>query len=179
MVQPTYRPVEMLGFTPDSKHGKASTFLYDDGDGDGDGDGDDYGDGDEEEEGEGRGEGREEDSLQTSAKDTREGGPLVMHRKGVYVSCYMFGSPAHKYEVYARRWITEVNNTRTPDLPAFLAAVAGIGDEAPVRLKTVDLHGKVQTITLVTDLRYWPTRQLRASPTACGLQWRSPSDEAI
>lgn len=58
----------------------------------------------------------------------------------------------------------EVNGRPTPSLDAFLAAIAGIGDNTDVRLKCTDLGGRVRVFTLRTDMLYWPTSELRLEP---------------
>jgi len=118
---------------------------------------------------------------------------------GVYVSRWHHGSPAHRYGLFALNWVTSVNGQvrrggggrrarartppttpphpqPTPDLDAFLAAVAPLPHAAPVRLGLVHAEStKPAVLTLKTDLRYWPTTTLTlppgADPTAAAGGW--------
>ncbi len=83
---------------------------------------------------------------------------------GIYVSWFAWGSPSHRYGLGATRRIVDVDNQPTPDLDAFLAAVAEKRDRDSVRLRTRDLEGKAGVITLKLDTRYWPTTELHRSP---------------
>jgi S1-C subfamily serine protease len=85
--------------------------------------------------------------------------------EGVYISLYWYGSPASRSRLRAARRIVAVDGKPTPDLEAFLAAVAGKPSRASVRLKTVDLDDKVELITLRLDLDYFPTYELRLTPS--------------
>ncbi len=80
---------------------------------------------------------------------------------GVYVAYFSYGSPATRYGLWAGRRVVEVDGTPTPDLQAFVDAVAGKEDRAPVRLKTVTWNGAVEIITLKLDNQYWPTYEVR------------------
>jgi len=84
--------------------------------------------------------------------------------EGVYISLYWYGSPASRSRLRAARRIVAVDGRPTPDLEAFLTAVAGKPSRASVRLKTVDLDDKVELITLRLDLDYFPTYELRLTP---------------
>ena len=84
--------------------------------------------------------------------------------EGVFVAYFSYGSPATRYGLVAGRRIVEVDGHPTPDLDAFIAAVRGRPDRAPVRLKTVTWNGSVEVVTLKLDLRYWPTRELTRTP---------------
>ncbi|MDH3338670.1 MAG: trypsin-like peptidase domain-containing protein [Gammaproteobacteria bacterium] len=80
---------------------------------------------------------------------------------GVYVAFFSYGSPATRYGLWAGRRVVEVDETPTPDLEAFVAAVAGKDDQTSVRLKTVTWNGAVEVITLKLDNQYWPAYEIR------------------
>lgn len=80
---------------------------------------------------------------------------------GVYVAFFSYGSPATRYGLWAGRRIVSVDDTETPDLQAFVDAVAGKGDQTPVRLKTVTWNGAVEVVTLKLDTQYWPAYEIR------------------
>ncbi|MEN7343546.1 MAG: trypsin-like peptidase domain-containing protein [Pseudomonadota bacterium] len=75
---------------------------------------------------------------------------------GVYVAYFSYGSPATRYGLWAGRRIVEVNEQPTPDLDAFLGAVADLSDGESLRLTTLDWNDVPQVITLRLDLQYWP-----------------------
>jgi pro-apoptotic serine protease NMA111 len=83
---------------------------------------------------------------------------------GVYVAYFSYGAPAARYGLYPGRRIVEVDGIPTPNLDAFLAAVAGRPDRSSVRLKTVTWNNAVEVITLKLDKHYWPGYELRDTP---------------
>ena len=100
--------------------------------------------------------------LQAPHRAVRERGFLPESASGVYISRWHHGSPSHRFSLYALHWIVEVNGVPTPDLDAFLAAVEPLEDGADVRLRVVHFETtKPKVLTLKTDLRYWPTWELR------------------
>jgi S1-C subfamily serine protease len=84
---------------------------------------------------------------------------------GVFVAYFAYGSPATRYQLWAGRRIVEVDGQPTPDLDAFIAQMAQHEDKSSVRLKTVGWNGAVDVITLKLDQRYWPTYEIRRTPT--------------
>ena len=80
---------------------------------------------------------------------------------GVYVAFFSYGSPATRYGLWAGRRVVAVDDTATPNLQAFVDAVAGKQDQVSVRLKTVTWNGAVEVITLKLDNQYWPAYQIR------------------
>ena len=84
---------------------------------------------------------------------------------GVFVAYFSYGSPATRYQLWAGRRIVEVDGQPTPDLDAFIKAVAGREDRTSVRLRTMSWNGSVDVITLKLDKRYWPTYELRRGAT--------------
>ncbi|KAI8534554.1 hypothetical protein RHMOL_Rhmol10G0098800 [Rhododendron molle] len=96
---------------------------------------------------------------------------------GVYVARLSSGSPAHRYGLYDRRWIVEINGKRTPDLDAFVEVTKEIDDGEFARVKTVKLTGKPQVLTLKQDLHYWPTWELRRNPYTA--MWQHKTIKAL
>ena len=80
---------------------------------------------------------------------------------GVYVAFFSYGSPATRYGLWAGRRVVAVDTIPTPNLQAFVDAVAGKQDQASVRLKTVTWNGAVEVITLKLDNQYWPAYEIR------------------
>ena len=79
---------------------------------------------------------------------------------GVYVSRWQYGSPSHRYGIYALHWITHINDSPTPDLTSFKRMVQDFVHGSFVRLSLVDLQGKTKVISLKVDHIYWPTWEL-------------------
>ena len=79
---------------------------------------------------------------------------------GVYIAYFSFGSPASRSELFAGRRIVAVDGRPTPDLDAFLEAVAVVGSGESVRLNTVSWNNVPDVITLKLDEQYWPSYQL-------------------
>jgi S1-C subfamily serine protease len=76
---------------------------------------------------------------------------------GVYIAWLWFGSPGARHGIRPTRRITHVDDIPTPDLDAFLQAVASRDDRDAVRLTMVKLDGGEIVETLKLDLQYWPT----------------------
>eukprot|EP00308_Calcidiscus_leptoporus_P026922 CAMPEP_0119392836 /NCGR_PEP_ID=MMETSP1334-20130426/122891_1 /TAXON_ID=127549 /ORGANISM="Calcidiscus leptoporus, Strain RCC1130" /LENGTH=124 /DNA_ID=CAMNT_0007415749 /DNA_START=21 /DNA_END=395 /DNA_ORIENTATION=- len=92
--------------------------------------------------------------LQQAYRSVRERG-FEPAEGGVYISYYLFGSPAHKYKLVPKHWVVELNGQRIPDLPTFVSLVQQLPHGANVRVKTCDLNGKVAAYTIKTDHLYW------------------------
>ena len=83
---------------------------------------------------------------------------------GVYLSWYYGGSPAQRYNLGYGRRVLAIDGQPVGDLDAFLAAVADIPDGASVRVRLQSLKGRESTITLRTDLTWWPTLIAERTP---------------
>lgn len=79
---------------------------------------------------------------------------------GVYVAWLWFGAPAARYNIRPTRRIVSVDGVPTPNLTAFLAAVATARDRQPMRLMLEKLDGTELVATLKLDLQYWPTEEI-------------------
>ncbi|MDX1517021.1 MAG: trypsin-like peptidase domain-containing protein [Woeseiaceae bacterium] len=90
---------------------------------------------------------------------------------GVYVAYFSYGSPATRYGLWAGRRVVQVDETPTPDLQAFVDAVASKKDQESVRVTTVTWNGAVEVITLKVDNQYWPAYQIRRDDNG----WRRTS----
>ena len=85
--------------------------------------------------------------------------------KGVMVSYFYYGSPASRAPLLPLRRIVEVDGVPTPDLDAFIQAVASRPDRSSLRLKTVNWNDAVEVLTLKLDQHYWPTYELKRTGT--------------
>jgi pro-apoptotic serine protease NMA111 len=83
---------------------------------------------------------------------------------GVYVDYFAYGSPAARYGLYPGRRIVQVDGQPTPDLDAFLKAVAGRADRSSLRLTTITWNNAPDVITLKLDNHYWPAYELLRTP---------------
>lgn len=90
---------------------------------------------------------------------------------GVYVAFFSYGSPATRYGLWAGRRVVKIDETETPDLQAFIDAVASKQDQESVRVTTVTWNGAVEVITLKVDNQYWPAYQIRREDNG----WRRSS----
>ncbi len=94
--------------------------------------------------------------------------------EGVYVAYFAYGSPATRYGLWAGRRIVQVDDTPTPDLDSFVAAVADRKHRDAVRLKTYTWNNVLEVITLKLDNYYFPAYELQRVPDG----WeRSPIGE--
>ncbi len=91
--------------------------------------------------------------------------------EGVYVAYFAYGSPATRYGLWAGRRIVQVDDTPTPDLDAFVAAVKSKSHRDSVRLKTYTWNNVLEVITLKLDNYYFPAYQLVRE----GEAWRRSS----
>jgi len=82
-------------------------------------------------------------------------------RTGVYVAGSFRGTPAERHRLRPTSRILAAGGQPTPDLAAFRAAVAGLGDGEAVRLQVVDLEGRSEVLAVEVDLHDWPSVLLR------------------
>ena len=87
---------------------------------------------------------------------------------GVFVAYFSYGSPATRSQLWAGRRIVEVDGQATPDLDAFIRAVAGREDRSSLRLRTVAWNGSIDVLTVKLDNRYWPAYELRRTAQGWG-----------
>ncbi|MGB6486804.1 MAG: trypsin-like peptidase domain-containing protein [Steroidobacteraceae bacterium] len=83
---------------------------------------------------------------------------------GVYVDYFAYGSPSARYGLYPGRRIVQVDGQPTPDLDAFIRAVAGRPDRSSLRLTTITWNNAPDVITLKLDKHYWPAYELLRTP---------------
>lgn len=77
--------------------------------------------------------------------------------EGVYVGLYYYGSPAQRYNIRATNRILAIDETPTPDLDAFLAAVKDLEDGEAVKITMKDLEDQTVVRTMKVDKVYWGT----------------------
>jgi S1-C subfamily serine protease len=85
--------------------------------------------------------------------------------EGVLVAYFSYGSPATRYGLWAGLRIIEVDGRPTPDIDTFLRVVRDRPEGASMRLKVMSLNNQSEVITLKPDQAYWPTVDLRKTPT--------------
>jgi hypothetical protein len=78
-------------------------------------------------------------------------------RTGVYVAGSFRGTPAERHGLRPTLRILAAGGQPTPDLAAFRSAVAALGDGDTVRLRTIDLEGRVELLAIEVDLHDWPS----------------------
>ncbi len=79
---------------------------------------------------------------------------------GVYVDDFAYGSPAARYGLYPGLRIMAVDGKLTPNLDAFLRAVANRPDHKSVRITALGWNNAARVITLTLDDHYWPAYEL-------------------
>ena len=77
--------------------------------------------------------------LQAPHRPVRELG-YAPQQAGVYISRWHHGSPAHRYNLYALHWLTELNGQPVPDLDSFVAIIKSLPDKSFARLKLCQLE---------------------------------------
>ena len=83
--------------------------------------------------------------------------------RGVYISYYLFGSPAHKHKLVPKHWLVELNGHAVSGIPCFLRLIGKLRHNESCRVKTVDLAGRVSAYTVKTDHNYWRAYELYRS----------------
>ena len=92
--------------------------------------------------------------LQAPHRPVRELG-YAPQQAGVYISRWHHGSPAHRYNLYALHWLTELNGQPVPDLDSFVAIIKSLPDKSFARLKLCQLETtKTKVSRLLRILRY-------------------------
>ena len=74
---------------------------------------------------------------------------------GVYISYYLFGSPAHKHKLVPKHWVIEVNGAVVSGMRSFVGLIEKLHHGESCRVKTVDLAGRTSAYTVKTDHAYW------------------------
>ncbi|OQR87375.1 pro-apoptotic serine protease [Achlya hypogyna] len=86
----------------------------------------------------------------------------ISSKDGVYVSCRYSGSPAARYGPPPTSRICELDGHKITNLDDFTRVVsAKTGDNQSVRVKYMDLGGKMHLTTLKLEPTFWPTSELR------------------
>ena len=97
---------------------------------------------------------------QAPHRPVRELGYAPEH-SGVYISRWHHGSPAHRYNLYALHWLTEVNGQAVPDLDAFAAVIKTLPDKSFARLKLCQLE-TTKTKVSVQHMGHWVHESLQS-----------------
>ncbi|RHY78486.1 hypothetical protein DYB38_005541, partial [Aphanomyces astaci] len=85
----------------------------------------------------------------------------ISSKDGVYVSCRYAGSPAARYGPPPTSRICEINGDPIRHLDDFVAALRRQPkSNASIRIKYMDLSGKVHLTTLKLEPTFWPTSEL-------------------
>ncbi|GAU12769.1 hypothetical protein TSUD_122620 [Trifolium subterraneum] len=84
--------------------------------------------------------------------------------RGVYVARCFYGSPGQRYGLCSIKCVVEINGKPTPDLDSFVDVTKEQEHGEFFRVRTVQLNGNPQIVTLKQDLHYWPTWELRFNP---------------
>ena len=77
--------------------------------------------------------------LQAPHRPVRELG-YAPEQSGVYISRWHHGSPAHRYNLYALHWLTEINGQPVPDLDSFVGIIKTLPDKSFACLKLCQLE---------------------------------------
>jgi len=82
-------------------------------------------------------------------------------QEGVLVSFVWRGSPASRYRLSPLLRIVALDNEPVSDLDSFLKLAKEREGQNALRLKTINLFGREDVMTLKPDNHYWPTREIR------------------
>ncbi len=80
---------------------------------------------------------------------------------GVYISYYLFGSPAHKHKLVPKHWIVELNGHPVNGMSGFVELIQTLRHGESCRVKTCDLTGRASAYTLKTDHAYWRAYEVK------------------